>query len=124
MKKFIYAFLIVIFCFQGTTLAEEERDARDYEHPTSFHITHIFVSHETNMHFRVMSDQGPQWHCHGGPQAPAWSYINRADDGAETKIATLMTAYSLNHPVSLTTIGVDIDGKRYCRIEEIHMFRP
>ena len=53
------------------------------------------------MHFRVVSNT--TWHCHNGPQNPAWSYVDETDSGAKAKIATLLTAYALGKTVTAQT---------------------
>lgn len=108
MKKKIAVFLIAVsLCFATQVMA--------FETPGPFKISSLYISHAGNYHFRVYSNKPSNWHCHGGPINPAWSYINESDSGAKGKIATLQLAYALGKNVHILTEKIG----NYCHIVEL-----
>lgn len=72
-----------------------------------FKPTGLYISHEGNYHLRV---QGVPAGCQAG-----WAYINQADSGSKTYIASLMLAFAAGKQVQLF---VEPDGNGYCHIIE------
>lgn len=90
------------------------------ETPEAIKIDNIFMSSLNTTTFRVVS-QSANWHCHGGPRSPAWSYIYENDPGAKTMMSGLLTAFAAGHIVQLYTIGVDSPEGKICKIVEFRI---
>jgi hypothetical protein len=73
------------------------------------------LSGGSNYAFRIYLSQAgadPLSQCQNG-----FAYLNTADDNYQVKVAGLMSAYSTNKTVSLTSIFTDPNG--FCRIMDI-----
>jgi len=69
--------------------------------------TGVYVSSEANQHLRVL---GVPSGCLAN-----WAYINQADSGSKTYIASLLLAYASGKQVNLY---VSLDANGYCHIIE------
>ena len=108
--RMVIMFLVMSIVLAGNVCA--------WEQPAPFKIRAIYVSHATNYHFRIYSDL-TGWHCSGGPQGSAWSFINETDSGAVEKMNVLKMAYITGKTVQVYTSGVThSDGSTFCHIEE------
>lgn len=92
------------------------------EKPAAFKIDSIIVSNSQEAHFRITDSGG--WHCHNGPKAPAWSFINENDPGAKAMMSALLAAYASDYTVKIQTIGATSgSGERICRIVEFEIIK-
>ncbi|PID52785.1 MAG: hypothetical protein CR972_00005 [Candidatus Moraniibacteriota bacterium] len=115
MKKLLG---VVLFC----VMVMNTGTAYSLEHPAPFKISKIFVSNANNYHFRIFSDS-PNWHCYGGPQGEAWSYIDETDSGAIEKMNMLKLAYAMDKTVEIITAGVEhSDTMMVCHIIEVKVY--
>ena len=108
MRK--YPFILAMALLYGSS-------AWALETPAAFKIDKVFVSQPNNFHFRVKTSANVPL-CAGGPSTPGWAYINEADPGSRTMIASLLSAFAAGKTVQLYTTGVFVGAAKYCQILE------
>lgn len=99
----------LVLLYAGTALSVTEITP-------SFNISEVYVSTGDNMHFRVIGINSSL--CPGNSH---WAYINKSDDGSESKISALLTAYAAKKNVKLIIEPVNFynNGTMFCHIVEL-----